>query len=226
VSRIDEADPLNRTLPVIDPALDGSDWARLPDLGDRQTVARVRRLEMATQALRTLYNGLPAPRRQDASLLGDATRFLNRLLEVEYPNTNLPMLLRSEGASDTWRDYSVLGTVHRAYDREHGPRLYVNRVSQQSDAVTFAQAEFFLPRPRYRCCPWAEETPTGVVNHTDPWPRDWNSFSQTWTVRLVPADETAALTILQTPPPSPATGMRPPTLNGVMPLDIERVNTH
>jgi hypothetical protein len=233
VSDADESDPLSRTLPLVDPNSDGSDWARLLDVGDRQVVAAVRRLEMATEALRTLHDQLPAARRQDASLLGDATEYLVRLLEVDYPTTNLPLLLRSQtgtpapaGIADRTRDNSVVATVHRAFDREHGPRLFVNPLASRFDAVTFAQAEFFLPRPRYRCCPWVLETPVGEMNNTDPWPRDWDSSNQTWSARLVPADETAIHTILQAVPPSPAGGMRPLRLDGVTPLDIERINTH
>ncbi|WP_197453776.1 pilus assembly protein TadG-related protein [Caulifigura coniformis] len=227
----DELDPAERTLPVIDPGSDGSDWARLPDIGDRQALAVVRRLETATEALRVLHDQLPASRRQDSSLLGDATRYLVRLLEVDFPTTNLPLLLRSQtGAAAAPEsapledDFAVIATVHRVFDREHGSKLFVNPIANRADAVTFAQAEFFLPRPRYRCCPWRLETPGGVVDNTDPWPRDWDSFNQTWSVRLVPADETAALTILQTQPPG--SGLRPLSLEGVTPLDVERINTH
>lgn len=231
VSLTDETDPIARTLPVIDPNSDGGDQSRLGDVGDEQTVAVVRRLEASTQALSDLINRLPANRQQDASLRGDALRFLIRLLEIEYPTTNLPLILRDEagttnGAASASSAYWVLSTVHRAFDREHGPKLFVNPLANRMDAVTFAQAEFFLARPRYRCCPWTTETATGTLNNTDPWPRDWNSFNQTWSARLVPADETAVLRILQTSPPGPANGFRPPSLNGVTPLDIERVNTH
>jgi hypothetical protein len=233
ISAVDESEPLNRTLPVIDPNSDGADWARLTDVGDRQVVAAVERLEVAMRALRALHDQLPESRRQDASLLGDATRYLIRMLEVDYPTTNLPMLLRSQtgvappsGSTNGADDHSVMATVHRSFDREHGSRLFVNPLASRSNAVTFAQAEFFLPRPRYRCCPWTIETDEGVVNNTDAWPRDWDSYNQTWSVRLTPADETAALTILQTQPPAPAAGMRPLRLDAVTPLDVERVNTH
>jgi len=227
----DEMDPGARTLPVIDPGSDGSDWARLQDIGDRQELAVLRRLETATRALRALHDQLPAGRRQDASLLGDATRYLVRLLEVDFPTTNLPLLLRSQtGAAVTPEsgrpvdDFAVIATVHRAFDREHGSRLFVNPIARRADAVTFAQAEFFLPRPRYRCCPWTLETPGATVDNTDPWPRDWDSFNQTWSARLVPADKSAALTILQTQPPGNT--VRPLRLDGVTPLDVERINTH
>jgi hypothetical protein len=233
VSAADESDPLIRTLPVVDPNSDGADWARLTDVGDRQVAAAVRRLEVATEALRALHDQLPESRRRDAGLLGDATRYLIRLLEVEYPTTNLPMMLRSQTGGTTTGDpsirtdgHSIVATVHRAFDREHGAKLFINPLANRSDAVMFAQAEFFLPRPRYRCCPWTLETDEGVVNNTDDWPRQWDSLNQTWSVRLTPADEAAALTILQSQPPAPADTMRPTRLDGVTPLDIERVNTH
>jgi hypothetical protein len=226
----DERDPATRTLPVIDPNADGADAARLTDLGDRQAIAAVRRLETATEALRQLHSQLPATRQQDATLLADATRFLNHLLEVEFPTTNLPIILRSmTGATDgesLTDDHSVLATVHRAFDREHGPRLFRNPLAARSDAMTFAQAEFFLPRARYRCCPWTLETPAGAVSQRDPWPDQWDSLNQTWSARLIPTNETAAAIILQTPPPGSASGLRPLRLDGVTPVDIERVNTH
>jgi hypothetical protein len=233
VGATDESDPLTRTLPMIDPNIDGADWARLTDIGDRQVVAAIRRLEVATQALRALHDQLPDGRRHDASLLGDATRYLIRLLEVEYPTTNLPMILRSQtgrpATADSpgrMNDNSIMATVHRTFDREHGSKLFINPLAVRSDAVTFAQAEYFLPRPRYRCCPWTLETPEGTVNNADDWPRDWDSFNQTWSVRLTPADESATLKILQSRLPNPASGLRPMRLDGVTPLDVERVNTH
>ena len=222
VGTVDEADPQGRTLPVVDPGLDGGDALRFPDLGGLQSRARLKRLEIATRALRRLYDDLPPARRRDASLLGDANRYLNRLLEVEYPNSNLPMQLRSDGGG-SWQDHSVLGTVHRAFDREHGPKLFVNPLAARGDAVTFAQAEFFLARPRYRCCPWTVETPAGAANNTDPWPREWDASNQTWGARLVPADETSVLQVLQS---RGATAMRIPALEGLAPMDVERINTH
>ncbi len=233
VNAVDESDPLHRTLPVIDPNLDGADFDRLVDAGDHQAAAAVRRLEMATQALEAMHDRLPAARQQDATLLADATRYLMELLEVDYPTTNLPMLLRSgigapndSEASDGGADNAVVATVHRAFDREHGARLFVNPLAGRSDAVAFAQAELFLPRPRYRCCPWTLDAGAGLMNNTDPWPRDWDSFNQTWSVRLIPADAAAAWAILQSQAPPPAGTMRPLPLDGVTPLDIERVNTH
>jgi hypothetical protein len=143
------------------------------------------------------------------------------------------MMLRSQtagattsGSSGPTDDNSIVATVHRTFDREHGSKLFINPLTNRSDAVTFAQAEFFLPRPRYRCCPWMLETPEAPVHNTDDWPRQWDSFNQTWSARLIPANEAAVLTILQSPPPAPADGMRPLRLDGVTPLDVERVNTH
>ncbi len=97
------------------------------------------------------------------------------------------MILRSQTGSsfapdspEFVDDFAVLGVVYRSFDREHGPRLFQNPLAIQSDAMAYAQAEFFLPRPRYRCCPWQIETERGPVNNRDPWPRDWDSYNQTW----------------------------------------------
>jgi hypothetical protein len=234
VGHEDQSNPLLRSLPVIDPNQEGTDFAVLEDAVAWRTQASVKRLEVAGESLRLWVDEIARSKnRRDAALLGDAMLQLLHLHEVEYPSTNLPFLLRSPvlpgGAAanrELQQDYSFVGVAYRWFDQEHGPKLFSNPLAIQSDAIAFAQASLFLPKPRYRCCPWVIETDRGPITNRDGWPTDWDSFNQTWSARLVPADAEAALAVLQTAPPAPANGMRPLSLGGVQAIDIERVNTH
>jgi hypothetical protein len=230
----DQEDPQLRSLPIVDPNLDGTDITVLPNIGDWQSLAVVQRLEISSEYLRNWVDDVAqATGRVDASLMQESMKQLLHLLEVEYPTTNLPMMLRSslsaEGERrnrDLLEDYSLMGVVYRSPDSEHGPKLFRNPMSANSDSMAFAQAALFLPRPRYRCCPWEVEADRGTVLNRDPWPGEWDSFNQTWSAKLVPCDAETAHKVLQTQPPFPADGMRPLQLDNVQPIDLERVNTH
>jgi hypothetical protein len=227
-------DPLARALPLVDPNLDGPDIAALSDIGRWQAVAVVQRLETSSLFLREWVDDFSREAgRVDASLLQEATEQLVSLLEVEFPNTNLPMVLRSplmaegeERNRELREEYSFMGVAYRKPDREHGPRLFKNPISANSDSMAFAQAILFLPRPRYRCCPWTVQSDRETKLNRDGWPEDWDSFNQTWSAKLVPCDADTAYAVLQTPPPFPAAGLRPLRLDHTRPIDLERVNTH
>jgi len=108
---------------------------------------------------------------------------LDALLEMEYPDTNLPHVLRElrhgncEGtiAPDCWpeggggcspdvvnehqlleRDYMVVGAAYWPPLSPMFPGLFQNPLKRDSQAyaVTFAQAHVYIPRPRFACCPW------------------------------------------------------------------------
>lgn len=230
----DQDSPTMRSLPIVDPNLDGTDITALPNIGDWQSVAMVQRLEISSQYLRNWVDDIALQTgRVDAALLQESTKQLMHLLDVEFPMTNLPMMLRSsltaEGSRrnrDLVNDYSLMGVVYRSPDREHGPRLFKNPMSASSDAMAFAQAALFLPRPRYRCCPWEVETDRGRMLNRDPWPGEWDSYNQTWSAKLVPCDAMTALAVLQAQPPIPGVEVRPLQLDNVGPIDIERINTH
>jgi hypothetical protein len=230
----DQDDPELRSLPIIDPNLDGADFGSLTNIGDWQSVAIARRLEISSQYLRNwIADVSQATGRVDGSLTNDAVEQLLLLLEVEYPNTNLPLMVRSslmnEGEQRNralQQDYSFMGVVYRAPDREHGPKLFKNPISANSDSMAFAQAALFLPQPRYRCCPWVIETDRGTQTNRDPWTGDWDSFNQTWSAKLVPCDAATAFNVLQAQPPAPADSLRPLKLDNVQPMDLERINAH
>jgi hypothetical protein len=234
VSREDQSNPLSRTLPLVDPNADGTDLLMVPEGSRWIGPATVQRRSVATQALRDwLTEWMNAKGRRDNALADEANRQLIHLLEVEYPTTNLPMMLRSpmppqgDAANEILQqDFSFTGVVYRTFDREHGPKLFRNPLATTSDAITYAQVQLFLPRARYRCCPWVLEADQGDVLNTDPWPGDWDSFNQMWSAKLVPTDPVASLAILQSQPPAPANAARPLRLENVTPLDVERVNTH
>ncbi|MBX3443092.1 MAG: hypothetical protein KF774_11860 [Planctomyces sp.] len=233
VGQINEFDPRERTLPILDPNADGPDLLLLPDPDDALERARRSRREAAGAALEAWMDVCSASGILiDRDVRRDAAAALDELLDVRHRHSNLPFLLRStpeRGAAGNlalqW-DYSLLGVAYRQFDREHGPRMFRNPVADQSDALAFAQVRLFLPRPRYRCCPWVFETEHGPVLHTDPWSRDWDSFNPMWSVQLMPADAEAALAVLQSAPSAGGAGFRPLRLDNVLPQDIERINTH
>jgi hypothetical protein len=226
VGRENQSDPMTRALPVIDPNNDGTDALTLTNMESWRQKAIGRRLQAATQSLNNWMAQFPQVfNRQNQAAIKKARDELTRLLTVEYAGSNLPFVLRSDGSSSL-ADYAFIGVAYRTFDREHGPKLFRNPLAAYSDAQAFAQVRIFLPRPRYRCCPWVIATDAGPVNNTDPWPLDWDSFNQTWTAKLCPADAATALRILQTPPPAPANGMRPLQFNTLQPADFDRVNTH
>lgn len=234
VGQEDQNDPLRRSLPIVDPNADGTDLLLVTNAADWTGPALAQRRAVSTQSLRDwLDDWMNATGRRDNSLVDDANRHLRNLLEVEYPTTNLPMMLRSplpgEGPQANeilQQDYSFTGVVYRTFDQEHGPKLFKNPLAANTDAITFAQVQVFLPRPRYRCCPWVLATPQGERLNTDAWPADWDSFNQTWSAKLVPTDPESSLAILQSRPPDPASAARPLQLDNVTPIDLERVNTH
>jgi hypothetical protein len=245
----DETDPMTRTLPVVDPDPAWSDFFAVPDGQGYLTRSQQRRRDRAFDYMDQwiddddLMKGL--------GFFGDEAKMsqfqalfrlaccaqLNQLLNVEYPGTNVPMLLRQDfGGALTdnailERDYTFIGAAYRAHVNEMAPLMYSNPVDRQSDAVTFAQLGLYVPRRMYRCCPWA--TPwydqQGDIHwqvHTNGWPNEWDMFTQNWMVRLVPATSDAIPSILQTNPGGYAASVRVPNLGGATMQELDAINTH
>ncbi len=197
-----EFDPLTRTLPAIDPSPTGPDTG-IPQAGCYYCLSRTRRSELAHHYLRNWINHWQGPYFEwdGSGPRGHATAKmsnyinlfrvfscgqLDRLLNEEYPNTNLPHVLREilpehvlqleeclSGCSlpltDTnrilERDYNFMATAHWPQMQALMPGLFQNPFHRglRTYAVTFAQTEVYLPQARFTCCPWA--TP---VQRTDP----------------------------------------------------------
>ena len=167
----DETHPLYRTLPAVDPSPLAPDFAALPNGGAYLALAVLQRQELAKHYLE-LWT------RDKLSLFetkAQMSRFshlwriftcaeLDQLLNEEYPETNLPMMIRLPDTGGDWnalralgsedvnrnleRDFQFLGVVYRDYRRETGPRLFKNLLAKEFDAITFAQISLFVPRAR------------------------------------------------------------------------------
>ncbi len=247
----DETDPETRTLPVVDPHPLGRDYARLPLAGDYVQEARKRRSDLAHDNLsRWIHDRDPTKGLDFADEEARMSQFarlfwtaacsqLERLLNVEYPNTNLPMLMRM--GADEWTNsnleagFMYVGVVYREHLKESGPGLYRNPLSLQSDTQTFASVQLFIPRGRFRCCPWivpnyGEDERSGEIEdysaNGDNWSHAWNTFNQNWMVRLVPATAQTIPAILQTQPGGDLDGFRPPNLGGLTMRELDAINTH
>ncbi len=168
----DEQDPLARTLPIVDPSPMAADFHGVPNAAEYFKMATLQREELARHYLE-IWTG-------DKLQLFDRTAQMSRfshlwriftcaelehLLNEEYPQTNLPMMIRFTDAGGDWdtlrqkgrprdinrnleRDFQFLGVVYRDHQKENGPGLFKNPLKKRSDAQTFAQISLFLPRPR------------------------------------------------------------------------------
>lgn len=269
----DETDPTTRTVPALDPSPLGPD-AMMPGLQEYFERAQQRRRDLAFYYLenwishwQAKYFEYPSP--GGSSREGDTTAKmsqyinlwriftcyqLNRLLD-EYPNTNLPHMLRELHVPDTSGGGSAGGGNQEVLDRDYRfvgmaywtplstmfPGLFRNPLDRdsQSYAVTFAQAEIYIPLKRYACCPWAYpvrcldqngEPTTCWIDQYDNWPREWDLFNQNWTARLTPATSVSLIPILQIHPNQYLSGYlsnyTPPRVAGISPAVLEVLSSH
>ncbi|MCA9070084.1 MAG: hypothetical protein KDA84_14225, partial [Planctomycetaceae bacterium] len=168
----DETQPMVRTLPVVDPSPMAMDFSAVPNGADYFELATLQRQELAKHYLElwTRDKLLLFDREAQMSRFSHLWRIftcaeLDRLLNEEYPHTNLPMMIRLTDYSTDWeslqrlgstedvnrnleRDFQFLGVVYRDHRRESGPGLFKNPLVKQVDAITFTQITLFLPRPR------------------------------------------------------------------------------
>jgi hypothetical protein len=174
---------------------------------------------------------------------------LHRLLDEEYPLTNLPHVIRdqppavsvaqsnpssiAERNNILEREYTFVAVAYWPHLSETFPGLFRNLLEREgnSDALTFAQATLYLPEPRLRQ-PWLVPSRDffGEINgwhaHRDNWPTHWDAFNQNWMAKLVPARSPSVLPILQSQPGGSLAGFRPPQLGGVTMDEINGVNMH
>jgi hypothetical protein len=254
-----------RTLPVVDPIMDMT-----AEQAQYQSTARHRRDELAHAYLRDWNDQVlrffdyEAKMCQFAGLWrGFTCGYLDELLTKEYPDRNLPHVIRTEGSEivDTNReleqDFMFLGVAYWPHLKETMPGLFRNPTD--GDAMAFSQIMLFAPAPRLA---WARYSHSGVSglpiggvpgefpelpSDSEPvappapddgghWvvvrqsrPGQWNLWSQTWTVKLVPANFDGLATLLQTPPPATAAGAarpRLPNLGGVNSRELGWINHH
>jgi hypothetical protein len=143
-----------RTLPVVDPVLD-----REPNQEVYQDLARLERRMLAHRYLRDWNN--ESMRAFDR--VGKMSQFANlwrgftcgeldKLLDDEYPNSNLPHMIRMDlpaaGSVNQYleRDFMFVGVAYWPQLDDLLPGLFTSPIP--SDATTFGQVMLFVPEPR------------------------------------------------------------------------------
>jgi hypothetical protein len=164
----------------------------------------------------------------------------------EYPNSNLPQVIREAppNAASVQKDwlmtnYQFVGVVYRRKVTAAVPKVFSDTLT--ADNQTFAQGMLFAPRSRPVDVGWwlvNGEWQWGFI-HGELWnqqrwgaPRQvWDLWNQGWTFQLVPAVSPAVPSILMQPPQSPylATALNSqqlPNLTNISTTDIIRLTTH
>ena len=168
-----EYELFDRTLPVVDPVMDS-----LIDQHRYVATARQQRKQLANKYLNAWNNEamLMFEREGKMGQFGALWRsftcgYLNQLLEVEYPDSNLLHVIRltvnrhptfpelfvtSQGqlwtGTDTTahlqEDFTLLGVVYWGKSPEMGPGIFHNPLG--SDLVAYAEVRLFVPRRRLK----------------------------------------------------------------------------
>lgn len=159
----DEFSPMVRTLPVVDPDPYQSDYYGVPNGAAYLGQAQERRAQIARDNLRRWIRDRDPTRGLDfadeearmsqfARLFWTAAcAHLERLLNEEYPNTNVPMMIRD--LADAWTNenidsgFTFVSVVYRQHVDTTGPGMYFNPLNEANDAQTFAEIRLFIPRP-------------------------------------------------------------------------------
>ena len=167
IGEASEANPYTRTLPAIDPT------GPSPFRYFKTAVAQRREL---TNHYLQLWNRQKldlfdhdARMSRFGELYRIATRGqLDRLLQQDYPRSNLPFQIRRINSitqpsqmrqmqrTGKWRQvnhhlnqhYHLLAVVYRRHLEEMGPGLFKNPLSRHSDAQSFTQLQIYIPEPR------------------------------------------------------------------------------
>lgn len=180
---------------------------------------------------------------------------LDKMLHEEFPKSNLPFVIRVKNRNN-WdlrsgnprfvpdqyaleEEYHCVAVVAWTHTRQFGPGIYRNplngdqrSIADDTYAFTFAEAKFFLPTPRYRCCPWGEwrfDSTTGTryfITYYDNWPRDWSTFNQNWRTKLVPTWTVELPEMLARHPGGDVDDLTTPQLSNLTLQDIHLLNSH
>ena len=227
-----EADPYTRTLPVLDASTRGPDAAYLIDAAAELVRARRERSQLVNHYLYPWALDLAQGNRVLANqLVARAQRPLRLLLDGQYADSNLPLVLRSpsseRGAVE--RDLMFVAVSYRLHPGSSASRMFRNPNALQAPAMAFAQVHLFLPRHRYVCCPWGEwhtDPQTGdpyFISYYDGWPGEWNAHTQNWQAKLAPANADAISTILSSRVPN--SNLNPPGWGQLTPRQVDAL-TH
>lgn len=194
VGENEEDNPMLRTLPIVDPDPNDTDSFQIPYPSELLEISREQRRRWSREYLEqwisdrmALFDGVrinvtqtgPVIYRASAQMSQFTNMYraatcaqLNQLLEVDYPNTNVVMMLRPPSSPLRREDpagtnyyieteFQYLGAAYRRHLDETGPGLFANPLATESDALAFSQVEMYVPRRRYyrnasnsACGPW------------------------------------------------------------------------
>ena len=233
VSSGNENHPQSRTLPLIDASSEGPDAAYLPDPDAWLKIARQERELMVQHYIPLWALDAAAGDSVQAALLITRAQFeLRVLLDDLYPRSNLPMVLRlqSDSRTEVERDLMFVAVAYRLHPSPTAAKMFRNPNSALAPAMAFAQTHLFLPRPRYVCCPWGEtviDPVTGedqFVSRTDGWPIAWESSTQNWQAKLVPATAWTLSSILSRVPQN--ANFNQPTWGQLTPRQMDELTHH
>lgn len=210
-------DPYLRTLPVVDPV---NDYLPISDQIRYQQIARQQREQTATRYLRD-WNDRAMQYFDDYAKMSQFGRLwrgftcgqLEKLLEEEYPDSNLPFVIRYTPAEVGWdqsrlnRDYMFIGVAYRPQIAATMGKVFQTKL--ESDAQAYAQGLLFVQGG------------------------NWDLMAQSWNFQLVPAMHESVGPILQTQPQvfgatTSATSRtwKLPNLGSTNATDIRRITTH
>jgi len=135
---------------------------------------------------------------------------------------------------------TFVGVVYWPWMQQKSPVYF--RYPLAMDAMAFAETSVFVPKARYRCCPWGfwSGTPPQAqwIDNYDNWPEFsnlavqkrlplWGLENQNWIAKIVPATSDSVPAILQSSQAQQlAPGVRIPKLGGLSASDLRRINTH
>lgn len=227
-----EDDPRTRTLPVIDASPSGVDVNYLVDPAGDLARARSERALLVAHYLQPWALDLAGGDQVLANqLIARAQRPLRLLLDVQYSNTNLPLVLRAPSPSggELERDLMFVAVSYRLHPGSSASRMFRNPNALQAPAMAFAQVHLFLPKHRYTCCPWGEwhydpRTDTSYfISYFDGWPGEWSASTQNWQAKLAPATSDAISSILSSRVPN--SSLNPPNWGYLSPRRMDAL-TH
>lgn len=214
------------TLPVADPVFDQTEFQ---PIYFRNAVAQRRAL--SHHYLRRLNRAMLVDMDRVAKMSqfsglwrGITCGYLEDLL-AEYPDSNLPMQLRTSFLQDLApneyidEEYMFVGVAYWNSMPERLPGLFQN--PHDADDVTYTQIRLFIPRNRLVYDP---TLPVEYQIYRQGRHTARTLLNQSWTTQIVPATTSAIPQILQTSPPD--LNVQTPNLGGLNVEDFRRLNTH
>jgi len=247
-----------RTLPVVDPETDDTDSISLSSFASSGTYLRQAKSDRQNWTQRYLNDwnswGMQsfdsdAPLSQFGTLWrGFVNGQLRKLLNEDYPDSNLPHVIRTRhnrgaGGDEMTleRDYMFVGVAYRKQIIPEMPGAFHDSLS--TDAQAFTQGILCVPQPRLHWHgPWWEWVNDAFgmpYQKYHPWGHSgfeqsaytWDMFSQNWSFHIVPATSESIGLILQTQPQTNwgagyTDQLNLPTFLRVTTTDLQRLTTH